>query len=491
MSLETSILKRVADLDMALVHYEQNLDIPEVHLNFPPVLVEAADKCRAAGRLLSSVELGWGEKPNSDLLNQLLSLKGQWLREIQKLTSHTRDIKQGTSLQEINYWSVLKSSLENTAKLFDSFEVQILFSVLKSNNMIVSAGTFEVTTGLRTRLEEVTENAELMNGVPINSLLANHDFPAFSSVIQQLFVQLKKIKNNRSYPITRMVDFVNLINRDVSSQCISILHSIRMMDVEYDEFSTIVKDCFSVFKTWDDEIISFWQFLKGLCVQRSDSTLVKFTSSFGPLQQRLKTVQAFRDLHNRFVVTLQQVIVPQEKESSLIGQVTEAYSALRSVDVSDFSEAAVNEWNELMKNYNHHLDAVDQSLSEMICAKLNGARSTEQMFQVFSKYNRLFFRRRIQASIQQYQTGLLEHIRKDVDQLNESLSGVSYPDSEAYRIAKLHDLPPLAASVIWERQIEAKLNSYLKRAEVLLGKDWEKHQEGQKLKVGFLEKGHQ
>ena len=175
---------------MALVHYEQNLDIPEVRLNFPSFLIEAADKCRAAGRLLSSAELGWGEKPNSDLLNQLLPLKGQWLREIQKLTSHSRDIKQGTSLQEINYWSVLKSSLENIAKLFDSYEVQVLFSVLKTNNLIVSAGTFEVTTRLRSRLEEVTENAELMNGVPINSLLANHDFPGLASVIQQLFVPL-------------------------------------------------------------------------------------------------------------------------------------------------------------------------------------------------------------------------------------------------------------------------------------------------------------
>ena len=471
---------------MALVHYEQNLDIPEVRFNFPSFLIEAADKCRAAGRLLSSAELGWGEKPNSDLLNQLLPLKGQWLREIQKLTSHSRDIKQGTSLQEINYWSVLKSSLENIAKLFDSYEVQVLFSVLKTNNLIVSAGTFEVTTRLRSRLEEVTENAELMNGVPINSLLANHDFPGLASVIQQLFVQLKKLKNNRGYPISRMVDFVDLINRDVTNQCISILHSVRLMDIDFKSFSSMMKDCNHVFKVWDDEIISFWQFLKELCARRNDPVLVKFTSTFTPLQQRLKTVQAFRELHNRFIETLQQVIAPQEKEASLVNQVIEAYTILRSVDVSDLSEGAIAEWNELVKSYDHQMESVDQSLAEMIRGKLNGSHSTEQMLQIYGKYNRLFFRRRIQVSIQQYQTSLFKQVRKDADKLYESLQHVSYPDSEACRIARLYDLPPLASSVIWARQIEMKLDTYLHHAEVLLGKDWEKHKEGQKLKVEML-----
>ena len=85
---ESSILKRVADLDMALVHYEQNLDIPEVHLVYTPLLTEAADRCRAAGRLLTSTELGWGEKPSSDLLNGFLSIKGQWAHEINLSVTH-------------------------------------------------------------------------------------------------------------------------------------------------------------------------------------------------------------------------------------------------------------------------------------------------------------------------------------------------------------------------------------------------------------------
>ena len=117
---------------------------------------------------------------------------------------------------------------------------------------------------------------------------------------------------------------------------------------------------------------------------------VKFTTPFTPLQQRLKTVQAFRELHNRFIETLQQVIAPQEKEASLVNQVIEAYTILRSVDVSDLSEGAIAEWNELVKSYDHQMESVDQSLAEMIRGKLNGSHSTEQMLQIYGKYNRLF-----------------------------------------------------------------------------------------------------
>ena len=58
-----------------------------------------------------------------------------------------------------------------------------------------------------------------------------------------------------------------------------------------------------------------------------------------------------------------------------------------------------------------------------------------------------------------------------------------YPESEACRFLTLHDISELGGSVMWAKQIENKLDEHLKRIEVLLGSDWERHQEGRKLKV--------
>lgn len=47
----------------------------------------------------------------------------------------------------------------------------------------------------------------------------------------------------------------------------------------------------------------------------------------------------------------------------------------------------------------------------------------------------------------------------------------------------VRDLPPVAGSIYWIRQIDNQLTAYLKRVEDVLGKGWESHIEGQKLKA--------
>ena len=47
----------------------------------------------------------------------------------------------------------------------------------------------------------------------------------------------------------------------------------------------------------------------------------------------------------------------------------------------------------------------------------------------------------------------------------------------------MHDLPPVSGSIIWARQIERQLSAYMRRVEDVLGKGWENHVDGQKLKA--------
>ena len=47
----------------------------------------------------------------------------------------------------------------------------------------------------------------------------------------------------------------------------------------------------------------------------------------------------------------------------------------------------------------------------------------------------------------------------------------------------VRDLPPIAGSIIWAKQIDRQLTTYMRRVEYVLGKGWENHVEGQKLKA--------
>ena len=48
-------------------------------------------------------------------------------------------------------------------------------------------------------------------------------------------------------------------------------------------------------------------------------------------------------------------------------------------------------------------------------------------------------------------------------------------------MSQMRDLPPIAGAIIWARQIERQLVTYMKRVEDVLGKGWELYAEGQKL----------
>ena len=56
-----------------------------------------------------------------------------------------------------------------------------------------------------------------------------------------------------------------------------------------------------------------------------------------------------------------------------------------------------------------------------------------------------------------------------------------YRISEAHHMSQMRDLPPIAGAIIWARQIERQLQTYMKRVEDVLGTGWEQYAEGKKL----------
>lgn len=112
------------------------------------------------------------------------------------------------------------------------------------------------------------------------------------------------------------------------------------------------------------------------------------------------------------------------------------------------------------------------------------------MFPGFSKFNALFVRASIRGAIQEYQSRLIENVKADIATLQNRFR-LQYYNSEAYEMSKIRDIPPVSGSIIWIRQIERQLNTYMKRVEAVLGKGWQHYAEGQKLhaeSVSFRQK---
>lgn len=79
-----SVEKKIAELEMGLLHLQQNIDIPEIALPIHPTVVQVIKRCGEEGIKPKVGDFG-DRVEDSTFLNQLQNGVNRWIREIQKV----------------------------------------------------------------------------------------------------------------------------------------------------------------------------------------------------------------------------------------------------------------------------------------------------------------------------------------------------------------------------------------------------------------------
>lgn len=79
-----TVEKKIAELEMGLLHLQQNIDIPEITLPINPVVQSVIKKCGEENRK-AKVEHFGDRVEDPQFLNNLQSGVNRWIREIQKV----------------------------------------------------------------------------------------------------------------------------------------------------------------------------------------------------------------------------------------------------------------------------------------------------------------------------------------------------------------------------------------------------------------------
>ena len=96
--MAASMEKKIAELEMGLLHLQQNIDIPEITLNVHPAVDKVIKKAAEVGTKPKVADFG-DKVEDSTFLNALQNQVSKWIREIQKVTKLDRDPSSGTALQ--------------------------------------------------------------------------------------------------------------------------------------------------------------------------------------------------------------------------------------------------------------------------------------------------------------------------------------------------------------------------------------------------------
>ena len=164
-----------------------------------------------------------------------------------------------------------------------------------------------------------------------------------------------------------------------------------------------------------------------------------------------------------------------------VKEIDEAFESVRNVDVLELSKEGGDAWLSSLNTYDTQIDRVQARLTSRLRDQLGMAKNANEMFRIFGQYNALFVHPHIRGAIREYQAQLIKKVKEDIDALHAKLK-LQYGTGKSARMSHARDIPLVAGSIIWMKQIERQLGAYMKRVESVLGKGWETHVDGQRLK---------
>lgn len=498
--------KRLNDLELSLLHLQQNVDIPEISLTFHSLIQNVLDDAELHHSRPSMDAIPTNLLQDSSFLNKLQANVNTWIKSIQGITKMTRETSPNvsqefsTASQEVNFWLSMESALENIESQLRSEGVLLTLEILKQAKRFQATVSFTADTGLKEAMEKVQKYNQLMRDFPLDELLSATSLSKVQEALSQVFAHLTKKLRICPYPIRRALSLVEAISADLNDVLHRLLPGTEMVSLGYPEFQSIMGTCDGIFETWENNVKEFTNLCRVVLLRRNEKRIpIRVNKKHSELESRIKYVGTFRDNHEQLQRTIINVLGPKSSgpggaEASETGgavmeemgdvdaveEVKRAWEALQNVDLLDVTDGGKERWAQAENLYNERTTRVENSIIARLRDRLATAKTANEMFRVFSKFNALFVRPKIRGAIQEYQNQLMDHVKQAINGLHERFKQ-QYGHSEAHAMAQLRDLPPVSGAIIWARQIEFQLEGYMKKVEAVLGPDWTLHAEGHKL----------
>ena len=493
--------KKLAEFELSLLQLQQNADIPQLSLPLHPVIHAAVDdasrrQVHPSLDLISPTVLN-----DSTFHNNLQTMMNGWTRSIQNVTKTSREVGNGTAAQEIKFWLDMESTMEDIESQIASDGVQLTLDVLNHAKRYSATTSFTKDLGLSEATKLIKSYNVLMRDFPLSDLLAAPSLEKVREAVELVFGHLNKNLRMSSYPLARAIPFAESISRELTGRIHDLLNGRALMQMPCRDFQETLEKVQQIWQSWDNSAKEFINAARDATRRNKERFIpIKLTTHHTQTRDRLDYVGSFRTNHEQLQKTIRTVLSPRGGRNDFpsaegstdaaffeeigdvdaIEEVAEAYSALKDIDILDVSDQGTIQWEQAETIYNERTSRVESSIIARLRDRLATAKTANEMFRVFSKFNALFVRPKIRGAISEYQTQLIDTVKRDISSLHERFKQ-QYGHSQAHAMAQLHDLSPVSGSIIWARQIERQLNGYMKKVEDVLGTQWHLHSEGQKL----------
>ncbi len=344
--------KKLAELELSLLHLQQDLDIPEVFLKIHPVMQSTINEAHRNGTRPTPNLLDEQLLIDSTFLNNLQALVNSWVNSVQSVTKLSRDCSRGSAAQEVKFWLSMESALSDIEKQLRGEGVTLTLETLRHAKRFHATVSFMADTGLKEAMDTVHKYNQLMREFPIDDFLSATSMERLAISLKEVFAHLNRKLRVTAYPIRRALPLVEAISGDLDNKVHSLLNGRQMMLLDFTEFERLYHLSENVFLAWDDQIKDFTNIAREITRRRSEKFIpIKIVSRHDNTRERISYIHEFRYTHEQFEQTIKRVLnfKPGEngrRETSLptmgyadaLKELGDAYSVLTNFNVLDVSE---------------------------------------------------------------------------------------------------------------------------------------------------------
>ena len=479
-----TVKKNINELVILLSQAQKNSNIPTVKLETEANLKSKIEEIRnKTGKEPSIEELS--KIYNDDDITKLCEIINKWKADISNLIKFEREVSQGDTMEEINFWRDYEITLKNVKIQIESPEVKITLGLVANAKKFFITKGFEEDSKLDEPIRKVEFNNLLLKELPISPLLVSTKIPDITMYLQKIFEHIKNKMKLSWYPVQRMMNLIEVISKDLNSHLISILGN-KLMIMKFPDFINLYKECKELFSNgWDAEYEKLKKEIPLITKLRNEKSLIIYPKSFehDNLKKRLKELKKFRVEHQNLIDITTSLSGGNETENNggLVKEIQLAYDKICEINILDLSKNGEVNWVNAKSEYSKVTEKIEGQISNSLSDQLASAQSVNDKFKIFNKFSKLMKRQRVQNAIQEYQTQILESIEKNLLELRDKLLN-EYENDSASQMSKIKGIPDVSGKTIWYHQFNRKANVYKKRIEVILGENWESLNNGKKLK---------
>jgi dynein heavy chain 1 len=478
----------LSKLRMEFIHCSQDQLSYDVKLVVDQRIMTKKEKALAEGRELREDDFD-EEMKDPSFHESLFKYLKIWTKDIQKVAYLRTDFPIDSVLTEITFWKNREHALQNIQDQLNTEEIKLALSLLTNvPGMSVKVLSFQTDINVVHELKKAQEYNLILKDSPINSLISATDLKSVLNSIVLTFNHFKTLRSSNSYPIKRVLEMLEAFSRDVTKQMIKILEDVNLMSISNtstnsNNFTFIREDIQAIFMQFDQDLKKFMESIKNKYPKRQERKLLtkKLDMEHSVLEIRLNEISNQRTENEKLLEII--LSVQDEDEGSnkeAIKDIKDAYTVFLPINVLDISIEGTKKWNNAKKEYNIRIDRVEEEITSQMRDRLASAKSTNEMFKTFSRFNALFSRPRIRDAFQEYQNQILSSIQKDIKSFRDKFN-VKYNSSEVSKVYKIRNFPSLAGFLTWNQQLSRKLRVYQDRIKDVLGAGWERHVVGKQL----------